>query len=604
MGMVSDGKNLYIADVWNNVIRKLVIATGEVTTFAGKARSSGYKDAVGHQARFFAPDVITFVGGKLYVADYNTIRSINITTGKVVTIAGTFSVPAGDPVDGIGAEAHFGNIASITTDGTNLFVIDVASSNVRKIDIVTHEVTTLDFLAGLLFYKGTSLTSDGANLYLVSSGIEELVYKFEIATGTVTSVAGPWGYAYDGGANWSKIAGIVKQNEFVYVADTSGAIRRINIDTGDELVLAGTAGKFAYRDGTGDQALFRSPAGLVIDGKYLYVSDMLSHNIRQIDIESGEVSTLAGSGPGDTDGIGAEARFFEPYDVTSDGTNLYVVDHLNATIRQISLVTGMVSTLAGKALNKDIVDGIGEAARFVQPHSITNDGTYLYVTDFGTIRKIEISSGMVTTLAGQPTSGYSTDGNSVDARFSYPYGVTTDGIYLYVAEEGSSTIRKVHCVTGEVTTLAGTAFSVGNVNDIGKNARFDKPTDITIDGTSLYVADSGNYAIRKIDIDSGLVSAFFDSTMLSDNRSYFFNPKGITKSGDFLFVDIQHAVLRISLETASAIFIAGGMNDYRDGPGDQALFNLPQGITSVGNDLYVADTANHVIRRIENVGLP
>lgn len=101
MGIVSDGDNLYIVDSWNNIIRKLVIATGEVTTFAGVARSQNFIDGVGDAARLFSPRGITILDNKIYFADRNTVRSIDIATREVVTIAGTFSLDAIESIDGI-----------------------------------------------------------------------------------------------------------------------------------------------------------------------------------------------------------------------------------------------------------------------------------------------------------------------------------------------------------------------------------------------------------------------------------------------------------------------------------------------------------------------
>ena len=133
--MVSDGEHLYIVDTWNNIVRKLVIATGEVTTFAGVARNQNFIDGVGNDARLFSPRAITIVDNKVYLTDRNTVRSIDIATREVVTIAGTFSLEAADPTDGIGTEARFGNLAAITSNGTSLFVAESESKNIRKITL-------------------------------------------------------------------------------------------------------------------------------------------------------------------------------------------------------------------------------------------------------------------------------------------------------------------------------------------------------------------------------------------------------------------------------------------------------------------------------------
>ena len=217
------------------------------------------------------------------------------------------------------------------------------------------------------------------------------------------------------------------------------------------------------------------------------------------------VTTLAGTAGeyGSTDGTGTTARFNSPFSITTDGTNLYVADSGNYTIRKIVIATGEVTTLAGTAGEYGSTDGIGTTARFNNPYGITIDGTSLYVADSGnyTIRKIVIASRMVTTLAGTAGEYGSTDGTGTTARFNNPYGITTDETNLYVADSGNNTIRKIVIATGEVTTLAGTAGDSGSTDGTGTTARFNNPYGITTDGTNLYVADTGNNTIRKIELD-------------------------------------------------------------------------------------------------------
>jgi hypothetical protein len=214
------------------------------------------------------------------------------------------------------------------------------------------------------------------------------------------------------------------------------------------------------------------------------------------------VTTLAGTtlNSGSLDATGTSARFNNPFDITTDGTSLYVADTLNHTIRKIVISTGVVTTLAGTALTSGTTDGTGTAARFYSPYDITTDGTNLYVSDTlnQTIRKIVISTGVVTTLAGIPGSVGSLDGTGTAARFHEPIGITTDGTNLYVADWVNHTIRKLVISTSAVTTLAGSAGTIGSTNGTGAAARFYYPMGITTDGTSLYVADLYNHTIRKI----------------------------------------------------------------------------------------------------------
>lgn len=149
---------------------------------------------------------------------------------------------------------------------------------------------------------------------------------------------------------------------------------------------------------------FNSPSGITTDGTYLYITDTGSNTIRWIVISTGENGILAGStagSAGSTNGTGTAALFNSPSGITSDGTNLYVADTGNNTIRKIVISTGEVTLFAGSSTGASgSTDGTGTAALFHSPSGITTDGTNLYVTDAGnnSIRKIVISTKTVTTL--------------------------------------------------------------------------------------------------------------------------------------------------------------------------------------------------------------
>jgi hypothetical protein len=167
------------------------------------------------------------------------------------------------------------------------------------------------------------------------------------------------------------------------------------------------------------------------------------------------------------------------------------------------IATGEVTTLAGSLAGlSGNVDGMGTAALFSYPGGITTDGINLFVADTfnNSIRKIVIASGEVTTLAGSlDGSSGPDDGTGSAAMFNHPRGITTDGRNLYVTETYNHIIRKIVIATAEVTTLAGSAFVWGAVDGTGTSALFRSPGGITTDGISLYVADTDNSTIRKIE---------------------------------------------------------------------------------------------------------
>jgi prepilin-type N-terminal cleavage/methylation domain-containing protein len=325
-------------------------------------------------------------------------------------------------------------------------------------------------------------------------------------TVTVSTFAGSGTQGYlDGtgtGAQFNTLRGIaIDSAGNVYVADTNNQrIRKIS-PSGVVTTLAGS-GTAGYLDGTGTAAQFRSSFGIDIDATdTIYVADTSNYRIRKI-TPGGIVTTLAGSGmPGFADGTGTAAQFNQPYDVAVDSAgNVYVGDWGNHRIRKIS-PSGVVTTLAGSG-TAGYLDGTGTAAQFNQPSGIAIDSTgVVYVADCENhrIRKVT-SSGVVTTFAGSGIAGY-LDGTGTAAQFDNPCGVaidtTTDTIY--VADGFNNRIRKI-TPSGVVTTLAGTGVA-GFVDGTGTVAQFSFPIGMTFDNAgNLYVADTSNYRIRKIEI--------------------------------------------------------------------------------------------------------
>jgi sugar lactone lactonase YvrE len=233
----------------------------------------------------------------------------------------------------------------------------------------------------------------------------------------------------------------------VFVADTDNyTIRRIT-SAGVVTTLAGQASVRGSADGTATVARFNGPSGLALDATgNLYVADTLNHTLRKI-TAAGVVSTFAGSAgtAGTTDGTGTAARFFGPQGLAADsGGNLYVADTNNQTIRKIVLSTGAVTTVAGLAGASGSTDAPGNMARFLYPTAVTVDGAgnlYVADTDNYIIRQIT-SAGVVSTVAGQAGASGSVDGVGNAARFNYPSGIAADSSgNLYIADTDNQTIR-------------------------------------------------------------------------------------------------------------------------------------------------------------------
>ena len=323
-----------------------------------------------------------------------------------------------------------------------------------------------------------------------------LSFGFTNAQVTVTTLAGSTQGFSDGTGSAAKfyypqgVATDAAGN--VYVADANNnKIRKIT-PAGEVSTLAGSTQ--GYTDGSGDTAQFHAPISVATDAAdNLYVGDVHNNIIRKI-TPTGEVSTLAGSTAGFADGTGA-AQFDQPWGVSTDTAgNVYVADINNNKIRKIT-PEGVVSTLAGSI--QGYADGNGASAKFFLPRGVATDtagNVYVADTSISKIRKIS-SAGVVSTLAGS-TQGFA-DGTGAAAQFNQPYGLTTDTAgNVYVADTFNNKIRKI-TPAGEVTTLAGS--TAGFADGIGATAKFYFPACVAIDAAgNVYVADAHNHKIRKI----------------------------------------------------------------------------------------------------------
>jgi TolB-like protein/sugar lactone lactonase YvrE len=320
----------------------------------------------------------------------------------------------------------------------------------------------------------------------------------------------PTGVAVDPGGN-------------LYIADFPNHTIRQVLPDGTMKDFAGERGTSGSTNGLGTTARFSNPADVALGpDNALYVADCDNHAIRKI-TPGRVVTTFAGQmgQEGHADGPAGNAKFKFPTGLAVDPVgNVYVADIGNHVVRKIT-PDGTVTTLAGVPGEFGSNDGPGSSARFNQVHGVAADRFgNVYAADFGnhTVRKIT-PDGVVTTLAGQAGNPGSDDGPGNKARFCAPYSVAADAAgNVYVADTSNHTIRKI-AADGVVSTIAGLAGNVGNADGVGNVARFAIPAAVSVDsGGNIYVADFGNYAVRKI-TPAAVVSTVTSRASLSSESS-------------------------------------------------------------------------------------
>lgn len=346
---------------------------------------------------------------------------------------------------------------------------------------------------------------DLANVRVRVSGVEARgavpTFTYLVVTDyVVATVAGIETYGLQDGtgaeARFRNPEGVaISPDGSIIVTDrANNSIRRVTTDGVVTTIFGDGSSGFADGDVSVAKVDFPWKSCVDKDGN-IFIADRDNHAIRKIDV-NGLVSTVAGTGTaGYVDGPGPQAQFNQPIDVAVDANGvLYVADNVNHKIRKIT-PDGTVSTLAGGAAG--FSDGDVATALFRNPSGVAVDGQgNVYVADRlnHRIRKIDVASGQVSTVAGAGTAG-SRDGIAEEAQFNSPYGLEVDeNGSIVVADLSNHKIRLIE--NGAVTTIAGS--SNGFLDGAGVVARFASPTDVAILDGIIYVADLGNHRIRKV----------------------------------------------------------------------------------------------------------
>jgi sugar lactone lactonase YvrE len=327
------------------------------------------------------------------------------------------------------------------------------------------------------------------------------------------------------------------------------------------------------------------------------------------------VVTLAGSEGGYADGPGAEARFsgVVAVAVDTDG-NVYVADSANHRVRKIA-PDGTVTTVVGGD-QVGYADGPISEAVFSTPTGVAVAASgILYVADSAEVDphpmrvRVVTPDGTVTTLAGSWEEGYK-DGFGPDAQFKVPATVTVeDAGSVYVADTNNHRIRLIS-PEGEVTTFAGlpkAGYAAGYADGPAAEAKFNGPRSVAVDGAgNVYVADTGNHCIRVVSPD-GQVSTLAGAKEpgYADGQgaeARFSFPAGIAvdAEGNLYVADTaNHRIRKIASDGTVTTLAGSGEPGDADGPAGEAQFRGPEGVVvDADGNLIVADTGNHRIRKV------
>lgn len=346
--------------------------------------------------------------------------------------------------------------------------------------------------------------------------------------GSINTVAGNAiaGYSGDGGlatsAELSNPTGVaVDTIGNIYIADSANnRIRMVTASTGVITTVAGN-GTAGYNNSDGvaaTSANLNSPHGVAVDtAGNIYIADTGNHRIRKVTVTTeinsgvtpGYIYTVAGNGTAGSTGNGGaatSAMLNSPYGVAVDtGGNIYIADTNNYRIRKVTVSSGVISTVAGNGTVGFTGDGgLATNAELHIPYGVAVDSVgNIYIADLYNqrIRKVTAATGNISTVAGNGTVGSNGDsGPATSANLFNPYGVAVDSAgNIYIADRYNQRIRKVTAATGNISTAAGTGTAGYNGDGIATSATLNYPYGVAADTAgNIYIADTANQRIRAV----------------------------------------------------------------------------------------------------------
>jgi thiol-disulfide isomerase/thioredoxin len=374
---------------------------------------------------------------------------------------------------------------------------------------------------------------------------------------------------------------VLAADERLWVADT-GHNRVLEIDpvTGDVLAAYGSGTRGA-QDGPGAQATFDAPQGLTYGAETLYVADTDNHLIRAIDLSNGAVTTIAGTGelgyPA-MEGPARKVRLNSPWAVLFDEGTLYVANAGSHQIVSIDLDIAFVTPLVGNA-RESTTNGSFSSAELAQPSGLAlSDQGILYFADSesSSIRAADLATGTVDLVVGGDATLFEfgdEDGQGSKARLQHPLGTSLDDGTLYIADTYNSKIKRVDVATNTVTSWLGSTPGWAD----GTEPQFNEPGGLSFSDGLLYIADTNNHAIRVVNVATGETSTLivkgaekFDPP--GEFRGEIVTLERIEANAGAASLTLDYALpdgYKVNEEAPSSLTIAGG----------EAIASLPNGAT-------------------------
>ena len=387
---------------------------------------------------------------------------------------------------------------------------------------------------------------------------------------------------------------------------------------GSITTVAGSAG------GGPALAVAQVPDAVAVHGAFIYVADYFSHVVWRLDTATGEEVVVAGTGGGTSfggdGGPATAAQLGFPLGVAVDAAgNLAIADQSNDRIRVVNATTGVITTVAGKESSGFSGDGgPATAAELYLPAGVTFGAAGdLFIADQqnNRIRRVDATAGIITTVAGNGSAGFSGDGGlATAAQLNAPSGVAFDAAQnLFIADRFNSRIRRVDAATGTITTVAGDGtFGFGGDGGPATAAQLNYPYSVGVDAAgNVLIPDTTNERLRRIDARTGIITtiagngtpSFSGDGGPATTAQIGFVPGVAVDPAGNLFITDHNAqrIRRVDAATGIITTVAGnGTAGFGgdDGPATAAQLTDPSGIAlDASGNLFIADRLR--VRRVE-----